>query len=751
MNNYQLYRTNLLLGGQMKMDLILNSSYNTLYVADFHLTPISSNASYTYKNDEQLINNSHQDNIKMFYAQNKGIFYKECLNQEFTNNWPNICNENDIIPTYSNMYDMGCKRSKYYNQYYKQFEFFCPIWLENIGENDILKFKIDVKNINSNTILGSNTLSFDLIENEYHNKFINYFNEYISKANLNDDLININFDTNYATITGLNVNTGLFETKPINNLVQNITYRERPLMETDNMIISYYQDNTMICKQLFNFNLCFNLEDIFSSHIVKMLYGENVKISVSVFIGDTQLEIKDFYTEYDYIPRKIYGDESDYSANVLDYLKDNKYIKFIDKNKFCQSICHWSLCDNNDYIFNLYNGFSGLCIDDNNIYENDHVYGNTPNTYLSKYDKIANNIGWINMYNVNIWEDFYKYIRYTDKYKLQGTHIIQDKNYINNIKYNYIPVLNDIKDIYIIGLVINNNLFPDIIQSFKPIKLFNTSIYILIIDNLIILLTNDANNFTFAKFYNYIKTYKNKNNFNDITDVLYKNTLDELYKFLISRIEPKIVYLSNSLMYTQSDSPIKHININEIDYIKEDNVYNYVIRYDGKIKPTFTDNVSTLYYKDYVSIENIKNSIYSKYAVLNYEPIYPSIDYCPIKKLNEWNRTIYPKVKVSEHDNNVDILGNNFEYKWFNESHCLILNNEINFIYTKLVSQNDNKTIDNIIEEKLKNYYNIEDNKKLQFIKNMYNYTINWEYHNSTNIQDYVYNITLKLNYDKNK
>ena len=55
MNNYQLYRTNVLLGGQMKWDLIIDSSQNTLYVSDFHLSPISNNTPYTYKSDEYLI------------------------------------------------------------------------------------------------------------------------------------------------------------------------------------------------------------------------------------------------------------------------------------------------------------------------------------------------------------------------------------------------------------------------------------------------------------------------------------------------------------------------------------------------------------------------------------------------------------------------------------------------------------------------------------------------------------------------
>ena len=131
------------MSGQMKMDLIINSFQNTLYVSDFHLTPISENTPYIYNSEETLINNSHQDNIKTYYANNKGSFYNDCINTEFKHNWPIICKKDEVINSYSNIYDMGCKRSKRYHEYNKQFEFFCPLWLEHVNQE--ITFKIDVK------------------------------------------------------------------------------------------------------------------------------------------------------------------------------------------------------------------------------------------------------------------------------------------------------------------------------------------------------------------------------------------------------------------------------------------------------------------------------------------------------------------------------------------------------------------------------------------------------------------------------
>ena len=506
MNNYQLYRTNLLLSGQMKWDLIIDSTQNALCVSDFHLTPISSNTPYTYKSDEYLIKNSHQDNVKAYYSANKGNFYKECLDAEFSHDWPIIYKENDIPKIiYSNIYDMGCKRSSQYNIYKKQFEFFCPLWLEHI--NGDIKFKIEVKASTDNTVLGANMLTLKEIDIDtlnFHNKFVEYFKNYIKNAGLidgSDDVINIIFNNNTATVTGLNVNTGLFETHSIDNLIDNITSRERPLMEVDNMIIRAFADNSIICKQLFNFNLCFNLEDIFSSNITKLIYGENLIISITVYIGDTELSKKDFNTEYNHIKRFTIGTNTEY--NVLDYLNDNNYIEFVNKNKFCQSICHWSLFDNNDYIFNVYDGFSGLYIDDNGIYENKHQYCNAPNTVIKKYDKSQNSAGWINIKNIVSWNEFYKYIKNPKKFKTDGT-FINDSKYINNIKYKEIP--EELKGMYILGLNTPTKLLASIIDSYfeDVVQIFN-GVYMYVKDDLILLLTDNLDNLTFSKFLEEIK------------------------------------------------------------------------------------------------------------------------------------------------------------------------------------------------------------------------------------------------------
>lgn len=739
MNNYQLYRTNLLLGGQVKWDLVLKSDFNTLCVSDFHLTPISHNTPYTYKSQEYLVANKHQDNIKRYYNETKGSFYSECLDTEFTHSYPVLCDENTTIDAYSNIYDMGCKRSKRYNLYKKQFEFFCPLWIEKITGD--LMFKIDVKNTYSDTILASNNLIFktENVINTHHHKFVEYFKTYAKEAGLyegSDDIINIIFKENFATITGIDAESGLFKTKNIDNVAGNIVLRERPLMEVDNMLMQAFKDNSMICKQLFNFNLCFNIEDIFSNKVLNMLKGETLNISVTVYMGDEQLEMKDFYTEYEYLPKFVYGSSDDYNGNVLSYLKDNEYIGFIDKNKMCQSICHWSLCENEDYIFNVYNGFSGVYVEGDKIYENLHQYANAPNIRMTKYDKAQNTAGWLKIkYAIN-WGDFYKYISNTAQYKTDGEHL-NGKKYVCNVKYRNMPY-NETNAIYVLGIVMSSKLLAAAVNKFGFRRLNKTNIYISKIKDLVIFLTSDIAELNYINFYK--ELVKTSFNENDSID----NELIRIREMMSNVIEPTLITFNNSLLYHIATTPI--LNSTEIDYVKDDNnSLEYVIRYDGKIKPSFTDKVNTLYYKDYISESKLKNSVYTKYNIMSYEPLYPSIGYCGIKNIKNWSRETVPTIKCTEFDYEVFLYADDYEYSWYNCNKVMAVIPEIVFSYKKLKNVVDNRTLDDRIYEQIASNYKTDDEGLIKYLKSLYTHEIYWDYLAPNNIEEYKYVITLKL------
>ena len=179
MANYQLYRSNVYLGGQMKYDIVLGKEGNKLIVKDFHITPISSKSPNNKYAKDYLLNYKHHENIAKFYKKNSGSFYNDFVNPSLTNPWPlkkNDDPERDSKLNTDSTYEMGCRRMQYYQLYNKQFEFFCPIWLENLKTNERLRFKINVYNNDEMSYL-IDSINIDLEshgKNDFHDKFCKY-------------------------------------------------------------------------------------------------------------------------------------------------------------------------------------------------------------------------------------------------------------------------------------------------------------------------------------------------------------------------------------------------------------------------------------------------------------------------------------------------------------------------------------------------------------------------------------------------
>ena len=269
MVNYQLYRTNVLLGGQMKYDLILEPTQrgNETGIVDFHITPISKHVPYGKHIQEDLLNYSHNENIKKYYEKISSSFYKDFTNPLLTSNYPLPTGyKGEISET---TYEMGCRRMTY-SLYQKQHEFLCPVWLEKIDDINKLEFEFQVTvNSKSTTPIYIRKVKFDS-----NPKLATYFNEYINmlglKENGEDWVFNIS--QNGCQANGLNVKTGLCSVVQLPNLFNNLSSRERPLLEFNNIIINKLNEKHLITKQLFNFNLCFNFDDIMNAYIYIMSY-----------------------------------------------------------------------------------------------------------------------------------------------------------------------------------------------------------------------------------------------------------------------------------------------------------------------------------------------------------------------------------------------------------------------------------------------------------------------------------------------
>lgn len=702
----------------MKWDIIVESDGREIYVKDYHLTPISDSIPFNKYLQENLLNYSHQYNIQKLYENIQGNFYDNCTKSECSHAWP-VVKSNDVEDTYDDTLMMGCQRA-HYDIYNKQFEFLCPMWLEDM-DNKSLQFELNLYADQQKTRrLLSKRLKLKKLDNQYkyHNKFIEYFNKYLDDIYLTNkssiitgsDNININFKTQKARIVGLNVKSGNVDGLDINNLPVNLMYRERPMMEFDNMIIDSYKENNLIARQLFNFNICFNVEDFINVNFERDMVGYPIVIELKTYIEDlssnsidnvAECELKDFFFNYDYISRHNISIENDLfkniaindipsrfdkeieRVNVFNYLQDNKCVDFVNVNKFSPNIIHWSLEENNDYIFNLYNGYGAYIVDNDIIKEINKRFDNQPNISNRDYNEILYNIGWVNVFSDNLT---YKMITDlsqkfdADKYNPKFSYLYNGMNYLNNVKYEQPFKSNELNHCHLAIAKTNPNVYNYICTQqstlFEAVEIYKNNsdddrkFAIVAID---VQITHI--DYTATDEYYYLIIAPNFNNltYKNVVDYLIninpdlKTQIQENYQlipylidspvsFFSSAVEPNVISFTKGVFIHKTDSPSEQTN--EIDYYKDDSMYiTYLQRYDGRIRPTFIDPISPKTIVDPYSLkfnqkfnymfakkqfdvaeikidsENNDAQAYSKYSSSGFEPQFPSINYWAIRKL----------------------------------------------------------------------------------------------------------------------
>ena len=684
MSNYQLYKTNVLLGGQMKWNMKVSSFKSNLYIDDFYLSPISDSIVYN-KPDRDVLNYSHSENIKDLYNTISSDFFNTTSDSYHTVKYPVISNE--AKDTYCSTYDAGVKRVS--NLIYeKSISLFCPVWLEDFGEKNKLIFEVEIytKNNGKKTIVIDRRLD---ISNEsifeYHNKFINYFKTYIkhiSKDNvIGDDLINIDFKNKYSSVEGIDVRTGNILIKDTSLMLPNLLYRLRPMMDTDSIIINTLSDNFVVCKQLFNFNILFDFEDIIPASIRTQLKGQSIYFDVRVKIDDKIIGKKCF--------------DHDYSSNFLveekcplDYFEDYNAIQLIDKNKITPNIIHWSLCECNDYIFNIYP----------NMYKNTNLWTESKESIESRIwcngeenDDLKNEGDILNYIKNDI--SLYDFTTFSSK-----QHIV------NNVKY-----LDLTNTINLYWLCCNNVSLGE-----NEVKFIEKT------DMHYVMISKEIVNFNFKKFTSDKLTFIDKDN-NKIEDT---HAIYQLFKYELT----SMLRVDNSISKSISKSPDVEIT-KEINYKKCITPSNYIFRYFGKIKPTFIDFNHSRHYeiKKITTLEYNEN--WEKYIKTNYLPLYPSINYFYINEINSNENSIEPK--------------------WYFDGNILLLNKTLEIIkdINVLIAENQINLKD-IIKTELKSYYNITKDEVIEYIYSMYNITYTFDYDvdkNDKKYFKYIYNIKLNL------
>lgn len=792
MVNYQLYRTNVLLGGQMKYDLLLDSNSDETYIKSLHITPISNSVPYNkYVDEEDLINYHHHENIKNYYKEISSSFYSDYLNPVLKTNYP--LPEHYKGENKDTTYEMGCRRMNY-QLYNKQFEFLCPLWIEQLEDITKLEFEVQISTSPTRIIpMYTRTIKFRA-QNDKEKNLITYFNDYLQYTKLNtgcDWVFNISDNEDNCVVHGINVTTGLNTDAKLLKLYSDLTFRERPLLEFNNIIINKLRDNKMIAKQLFNFNFCFNIEDLLNPFLYNKLRKEQLYINIVAKINGKSLEIRDIFSNHEFIEKNKVGipsisytktkdvdtDEYIYTikthkdgtgVNVLNYLNDNKHIDLIDKNKMIQTTCHWCRCNNPESHFNFYDGFSLLYIkpDDQQLTLTIPYYnGETANLNIDDIDKTT--IGypyWCNNYKIEGITDDVKIDEFITTFfkpifNNEGTndfifsHFSEDC-WVKNINY----ICKGIKPIDVVILQ------HDITEAFKKrlttimvdYKAWGYKEITLSTENqdqLLIIYTFDNNSNRKVIFIHNITDENANLQLQKI--MLYKNFLTLLSSIQVNNFNPlvindlyqllskpnlsqqKVIIFQNSVLPYKTKGP--SISIEEIEYYKT-TTKKYILREIGKIKPFFIkqDDIYKNYQYSKISI-NDTDETYKLYINTVWEPKYPSIGYT---SLNIRKNIEYGYNEIDD---------NQLEYHNYTSNKIVELIPEINFEY--ILKDYTSDSIEKNIYNEIKNLYmtvlgddETYHQERLNHIVNLYKLThtyIDTEVNNDE-IQ-YIYKIQIKL------
>ena len=641
---YQLAKTSVGMSGQVKWDIILNGDV----VSDLQIVPIHESIPFNYTQREDTLNYTHLENIKRLYKKIPSYFFEPVARPELLTGYP-IRNTGTWRDTREDAYEMRMYRMTY-QRYNKQFAFFCPIWIDEgiFDEKGELKlaFYLVIEN-NKGERLARKKLDLSLIKD--------YLRDYIKAVNINSDVCYLSFEDKQAWTKGINVESGDVVVKDTSYIMDNLLEQERPILETDSSILNQYAQNKLIATQLLNLNFVYNLTDIIPLSLVHHIVGMKLNSYIDIRWNNGEewedVPVKDIYSNYEHISKYDILEGNYSGVNCLNYLKDNRCVDLLGKNKIVQSVFHWALYDNPDYMFNLYDG----CAPTYRGKDCKGLYFDTPDVFADAYSPYTNPLGWCKHYakefeNINEFMLFIYSIRDNWKDTCSNTPIqINNKWWFENIQ---IETFDNIKDsdaffciIHLLpsyqdkapywnvpfsfisqcgGSFSNGDWLAFVIENDQVVILYNKSsniYFIIVYEGAISMSTSGKeqislysirNNDLYENITSKIKKhYRNA----DETEEEYKDMLDYLgisskendaNIALAEKIETNFTYLSNVfnhivqpqvITYRKSVQPIeyerpsnlvKDLGKHEVYYVNQSKL-SYVCRYDGKLQPMFIE------------------------------------------------------------------------------------------------------------------------------------------------------------------
>lgn len=574
---YQLLKTSPLLSGQVRWDLVVNKKTAT----DLHIVPINDNIVFNEDNDRKTLNYDHRENLKYLYRTLQSDFWSTI--GVYDSLYP-LYNQGYILDPFDHTYEMGLRRMRY-KRYNKQFSFLCPMWVSENLDFSELRFRVSVSDADPISINSKRRINV-MTNISLSERIVSYLNEFMSHSDdgnpVDDNLVSFKFDPVGAYITGVNVESGKYQTIQTPEVLKNILERERPMMEFDSMILDSFRTHNVIAQQLINFNIVFNLDDIVSKMVSNSLLYHDINVTVDILYDDKVIQKKDLYTNYTNIPAySVEFDDYTHDKNVLEYLGDHRCKDLVYVNKTTQPIFHWSLLENPEFIYNLYDGFAPIFNEDGETYRVNGLYYNQSNLSQKESSVLESTLEWCKHYVLVVQNRSIDVSELAaDKENSTPIPVKQDIIWFSNNKFDMsdVDIQGVSKDLRVMTVrVLNLGQVPsdNTIKLYSKLKKF---LYVYTYKSeeqtVLVFLSNTDDLLTMGSVSDMIGINSNLNK-----DLLYIKQLYDHWKKpykieIFKSIKPKSVTIDNNIQ-------------DVIDYGKDDHSYSYVYRYTGKIIPCF--------------------------------------------------------------------------------------------------------------------------------------------------------------------
>ena len=425
-HNYQLHRVIPKLSGDVKIDVLIDSSLKSHNNNNYHTNILYTGVSPVYYG---TLNSYVDDKDTPGYLEGK---FKDLV-ELYSDKLYGISNQENFLSTGNNEYTLpyfdkylsGTFRTRYSD--FNKKSTHCtliPLWLSDLKKSSNIQVILKILN-NGNELIRK---VINLSENQYIKQYLQtrIVGDGVNKNkkqgiyidHINQKCIVYGYSLKESTVCRV-------ETDDLYQALFNLSgnFGEKTHIETMSIIGNWFSDNQLILHQLINFGIHFDINALIGG-LSDISSEQSYQISVDVLVDGKPLPFKDYYTNFDYIPAYIIGKNKGYfdvlSPNILessskDFNEDISSTPLLYANQLDQRLVHWTHTEgstvggkngNPDTIFNTGTNFKnvklvkpvaedGLNSDTSKFYIlPGNSYGSYTGQTNEKYDPEVHNIQW---------------------------------------------------------------------------------------------------------------------------------------------------------------------------------------------------------------------------------------------------------------------------------------------------------------------------------------------------------------------